>query len=73
LPEYTLAIWHGVNLPLVMSVIALIGGAAGYFALQRFVNLHSIARTPLPVLSGRGGGAPRLTGFSIGFLRWQVR
>lgn len=57
LPEYTLAIWHGVNLPLVMSVIALIGGAAGYFALQRFVNLHTIARTPLPVLSGRGGRA----------------
>ena len=26
LPEYALAIWHGFNLPLLMSVLALIGG-----------------------------------------------
>ncbi len=29
-PEYKLAIWHGFNLPLAMSVIALIGGLAYY-------------------------------------------
>lgn len=41
LPEYSLAIWHGFNLPLLMSVVALFGGILLYrfrtplFALQR--------------------------------------
>ena len=41
LPEYSLAIWHGFNLPLVMSVVALLGGGLLYyfrmplFAIQR--------------------------------------
>jgi multicomponent K+:H+ antiporter subunit A len=39
-PEYHLAIWHGFNLPLLMSAVALIGGVALYFALQRRFNLH---------------------------------
>ena len=30
LPQYSLAIWHGFNLPLLMSVIALIGGIVVY-------------------------------------------
>jgi multicomponent K+:H+ antiporter subunit A len=30
-PEYSLAIWHGLNLPLAMSVLALIGGLAIYY------------------------------------------
>jgi multicomponent K+:H+ antiporter subunit A len=30
LPEYSLAIWHGFNLPLAMSVVALIGGVLVY-------------------------------------------
>ena len=30
LPEYDLAIWHGFNLPLLMSVLALIGGVLVY-------------------------------------------
>jgi multicomponent K+:H+ antiporter subunit A len=29
-PAYTLAIWHGFNLPLVMSIVALIGGLLYY-------------------------------------------
>jgi multicomponent K+:H+ antiporter subunit A len=39
-PGYQLAIWHGVNLPLAMSVAALVGGIAMYWALQRHWNLH---------------------------------
>ena len=31
LPEYSLAIWHGFNLPLMMSVAAFAGGIALYF------------------------------------------
>jgi multicomponent K+:H+ antiporter subunit A len=47
LPAYELAVWHGVTLPLLMSVIALAGGLAFY------VGLHRRGRTmmPTPVLS----------------------
>lgn len=34
-PEYSLAIWHGFTLPLLMSVIALLGGAALHMMLRR--------------------------------------
>jgi multicomponent K+:H+ antiporter subunit A len=47
LPAYSLSIWHGFNLPLLMSVIALAGGIALYFALQRRVNLERLSMTPL--------------------------
>ncbi len=30
LPEYSLAVWHGFNRPLVMSIVALIGGTLGF-------------------------------------------
>ncbi|QZX84492.1 monovalent cation/H+ antiporter subunit A [Metapseudomonas otitidis] len=30
LPEYSLAIWHGLNLPLLMSTLALVGGVLIY-------------------------------------------
>ncbi len=34
LPEYSLAIWHGFNTPLVMSIIAMAGGIALYLLLR---------------------------------------
>jgi multicomponent K+:H+ antiporter subunit A len=40
-PEFSLAIWHGFNLPLLMSLIALVGGVVTYFLLQRYYNLHT--------------------------------
>ncbi len=46
-PEYSLAIWHGVNFPLVMSVIAGTAGILFYFGLQRYINLHSVTRLPV--------------------------
>ena len=33
-PPYSLAVWHGLNLPLVMSLIALVGGAVLYLFLK---------------------------------------
>ena len=39
-PEFQLAIWHGLNLPLLLSVLALAGGAGLYFALARGGRLH---------------------------------
>ncbi|WP_312407606.1 monovalent cation/H+ antiporter subunit A [Rhizobium sp.] len=36
-PEYSLSMWHGFNLPLIMSLIALAGGAALYFVLRHYL------------------------------------
>ncbi len=47
LPEYSLALWHGLNAPLLMSVVAVVGGTALYFGLQRWINLHSVTRLPV--------------------------
>ncbi|MFN3610618.1 monovalent cation/H+ antiporter subunit A [Tepidimonas sp.] len=42
LPDYHLAIWHGVNLPLLMSVVALVGGGLFYARLAQGRRLHRI-------------------------------
>jgi len=52
LPAYKLAIWHGFNLPLAMSMVATAGGVLLYFGLQRRVNLHRLVRLPGWVRSG---------------------
>jgi multicomponent K+:H+ antiporter subunit A len=40
LPPYSVAVWHGFTAPLLMSAVALAGGAILYWALQRQYNLH---------------------------------
>ncbi|MGO1542639.1 MAG: monovalent cation/H+ antiporter subunit A [Luteimonas sp.] len=40
-PEYTLAVWHGLNLPLLMSVLGVFGGVALYFGLRRLFDIHA--------------------------------
>ncbi|MBE7200453.1 MAG: monovalent cation/H+ antiporter subunit A, partial [Parafilimonas terrae] len=39
-PDYDLAIWHGFNAPLAMSVLALAGGVALYMAFGRGINAN---------------------------------
>jgi multicomponent K+:H+ antiporter subunit A len=46
LPYYSLAIWHGLNLPLLMSVLALFAGVVLYFMLQRLFRLHDLVHLP---------------------------
>lgn len=41
-PAFSLAIWHGINAPLVMSILAMSLGGAMYFALQKGYNLHHV-------------------------------
>ena len=41
-PEFHLTIWHGFNLPLALSMLALAGGAALYFMLARSGRLHRL-------------------------------
>jgi len=48
MPDYDLAIWHGLNLPLLMSVFALLGGLVFYIWLRRRADLRH--RTDAPVL-----------------------
>jgi multicomponent K+:H+ antiporter subunit A len=40
LPEFSLRLWHGLNLPLLMSVAALAGGALVYFTRRYHFDLH---------------------------------
>ena len=40
IPPYTIAIWHGFNTPLIMSIIAVFGGVVMFWLLQHRFNLH---------------------------------
>ena len=46
MPEYSLALWHGFNLPLAMSLLALVVGTAMYLALRRQQEKHP-GRAPI--------------------------
>ncbi|MCW8827844.1 MAG: monovalent cation/H+ antiporter subunit A [Gammaproteobacteria bacterium] len=41
LPRYSLAIWHGINTPLLMSLIAMLGGALMYALRHHLFALHA--------------------------------
>ncbi len=43
-PAYSLAVWHGFNLPLMMSLCGIAGGIALYFGLRRLLDLHQVVR-----------------------------
>ena len=47
LPEYSLAIWHGFNEPLVMSLIALAVGIGGYLWLRGHQILGRFENPPI--------------------------
>jgi multicomponent K+:H+ antiporter subunit A len=47
LPEYSLAVWHGINAPLVMSIIAVAGGVVGHRLLRRRQLIGQLLETPL--------------------------
>ena len=40
-PEYTLKVWHGINRPLLMSFLGVVGGVALYFGLRRLFDIHA--------------------------------
>ena len=46
-PAYDLAMWHGVNLPLLMSVFALGGGVLLYIVLRRHFDLQQREQVPV--------------------------
>jgi multicomponent K+:H+ antiporter subunit A len=66
-PQYSLAVWHGFSLPLLMSVIALTGGITLYLALQRYLRRGEDAVPLIGRLDAR-----RLFERSMVFLSWRV-
>ncbi|WP_095157581.1 monovalent cation/H+ antiporter subunit A [Pseudomonas sp. Irchel 3E13] len=47
LPEYSLAVWHGWNAPLIMSLIAMCGGILLYLALRTQLQQGRFRHPPL--------------------------
>lgn len=43
MPEFSLAIWHGFNLPLLMSVTALVGGTLAYIKFGARLNAVEVS------------------------------
>jgi multicomponent K+:H+ antiporter subunit A len=68
LPEFSLALWHGFNLPLLMSVVALAGGVALYFARRYHFDLHGYRQRPT---DGRRISEQAVGGAVLG-ARWLV-
>ncbi|HSM10105.1 MAG TPA: monovalent cation/H+ antiporter subunit A [Lysobacter sp.] len=46
-PEYSLALWHGINRPLLMSLGGVVGGLLLYLGLRRLFDIHAIVRRAL--------------------------
>ncbi|MDY6983641.1 MAG: monovalent cation/H+ antiporter subunit A, partial [Pseudomonadota bacterium] len=53
LPEYSLAVWHGFSLPLLMSVLAMIGGLLIYLRFAMWFKVREQGVPGLRWTSGR--------------------
>jgi len=53
LPEYSLAVWHGFNTPLVMSLVATAGGLIVYLIFSRSFKQRAARHAPLLRLDGQ--------------------
>ena len=47
LPEYSLAVWHGVTKPLMMSLVAMAGGLVVYRAFAEHLKRRALREAPL--------------------------
>lgn len=70
LPAYSLALWHGFGMPLLMSVVAIAGGVLLYSVRRYLFYLHDQVLPPLRAaplyeraLAGLVAAAARLTGW----------
>ncbi|GAA2854902.1 Na+/H+ antiporter subunit A [Pseudonocardia halophobica] len=50
--DYHLALWHGLSLPLLFSVVALAGGLALHVGRDRITGVHRALRHPLSAQRG---------------------
>jgi len=65
-PQYSLAVWHGLNLPLIMSAVALVAGALLYLALKDYLQRCEEGPPLLRHLNGR-----RLFDRALVVLSWK--
>ncbi|MFJ7884053.1 monovalent cation/H+ antiporter subunit A [Pseudomonas sp. NPDC096917] len=70
LPEYSLAIWHGLNAPMIMSLIAMTGGIVLYVLLRKQLKLN---RFPLPPLIQYFNGKRFFERSLVVIMRWARR
>ncbi|MGF7211378.1 multicomponent K+:H+ antiporter subunit A [Skermanella aerolata] len=66
-PDYSLAVWHGFNLPLLMSFTALAAGIVLYLALQRHLRKGTEGPPLIRRLEGR-----RMFERTMVFLSWRL-
>ncbi len=66
-PYYSLAVWHGFNLPLLMSIIALAGGVLLYLLLQRRLRSGIEGEPLLRRIEGQ-----RIFERTMVFLSWRL-
>ncbi len=66
-PGYSLSVWHGLNLPLLMSVVALAGGVALYLLLQGRLRSEIEGEPLLRRLEGK-----RIFERAMVFLSWRL-
>jgi len=72
-PEYSLRLWHGFNLPLLMSAVALAAGALLYFALRNYLARGDDEPPLLPRIDGRRVFDRVLVAVSWRFARFMDR
>ncbi len=71
LPEYSLAVWHGFNTPLVMSMLATVGGVLVYLVFaQRFKDRRGRGAPGMPA---DGKALFELTLAFFTGLAWRLR
>ncbi|MBX3693600.1 MAG: monovalent cation/H+ antiporter subunit A [Steroidobacteraceae bacterium] len=46
MPEYSLIVWHGLTLPLLMSVLAMVGGV-GMYLVRYFYGQRAVGNAPV--------------------------
>jgi multicomponent K+:H+ antiporter subunit A len=66
LPEYSLAVWHGFNMPFVMSLVAISFGVVGYLWLRKHQERGRLQDAPL---ISRVNGRRLFEGALIGLTR----
>ncbi|HEX7036065.1 MAG TPA: monovalent cation/H+ antiporter subunit A [Pseudomonadales bacterium] len=66
-PEYNLMVWHGFTLPLLMSVLAMVGGSVLYLLLRRRLTHGAEGAPVLRHLNG-----PRLFNALLVALSWRI-
>ena len=66
-PDYSLSVWHGLNLPLLMSIVALAGGVALYLSSQRWLRSGVEGEPLLRRLEGK-----RVFERVMVFLSWRL-